>query len=570
MTHHYVVLHGGTVLTLDGARPSDAATRALGRGDLPDAAGRRATAICYAHDRILAVGTDAEVLALAGRDTLVVDLRGRCVVPGFVDPHAHPLWEGVSAARPSLVGTPDLASALRALAGHAACLEVDAWLVARYDHGPWPEARHPTRGELDRAVPDRPVVLVHRSGHAVTANSLALALAGIDPPGPAAGDRAAGDRAALVERDGDGSPTGILSGSDAWGCFAGALPPLGRDQAADALRLAGRALAADGVTAVTDADLGATAPLAVELAAYAAAVTSGTLPQRVAVLPGLVRLAPAVDIPPPSPAEWAAGIPGTARGRLGPAGTKLYADGALTTRDAWLAAPYADDPAGAGHPAADPAELAERIRRAAAAGWVVATHAIGDAAIDAALAAYAMTPPPPATRHRLEHAMLLAPVQVEAVARAGVATVVQPEFVAWAGDVYRARLGDARASRILPYAELLAAGVPLAFSSDRPVVAGSPLAGIRAAIRLAGPSGRRLSDAPAPSVAEALHAWTAAGAGLMGVGDEAGRLAPGYPADLVILSGDPTAVPADAWASGEDAIEIVATLIAGHVVFGAL
>ena len=89
MTHHYTILHGGTVLTLDGALPTDAASRAAGSG-VPDAAGRRATALCYAHDRILAVGDDAEILALAGPDSVVVDLRGRAVLPGFVEPHAHP------------------------------------------------------------------------------------------------------------------------------------------------------------------------------------------------------------------------------------------------------------------------------------------------------------------------------------------------------------------------------------------------------------------------------------------------------------------------------------------------
>ncbi|HEY5436532.1 MAG TPA: hypothetical protein VIK13_14975, partial [Candidatus Limnocylindrales bacterium] len=84
MTHHYTILHGGTVLTLDGALPTDAASRAAASG-APDAAGCRATALCYAHDRILAVGDDAEILALAGPDSVVVDLRGRAVLPGFVE-----------------------------------------------------------------------------------------------------------------------------------------------------------------------------------------------------------------------------------------------------------------------------------------------------------------------------------------------------------------------------------------------------------------------------------------------------------------------------------------------------
>ena len=179
MTHHYTVLHGGTVLTLDGALPTDAATRAAGAVGVPDAAGRRATAICYAHERILAVGTDEEMLALAGPDSTVVDLRGRAVVPGFVEPHAHPYWEGVVAGM-ALVAGRERRAALRAVPGAGEHLPPDAWLVARYDPTGWDRPDDPTRDDLDRAVPDRPVLLAHVSGHGVAANSLALAIAGID------------------------------------------------------------------------------------------------------------------------------------------------------------------------------------------------------------------------------------------------------------------------------------------------------------------------------------------------------------------------------------------------------
>jgi predicted amidohydrolase YtcJ len=103
MTHHYTVLHGGAVLTFDGALPTDAASRDAGAG-APDAGGRRATALCYAHERILAVGGDAEILALAGPDSNVVDLQGRAVLPGFVEPHAHPYWEGFVAGMALLAG----------------------------------------------------------------------------------------------------------------------------------------------------------------------------------------------------------------------------------------------------------------------------------------------------------------------------------------------------------------------------------------------------------------------------------------------------------------------------------
>ena len=560
MTHHYTVLFGGIVVTFDGARPTDVATLAVGDRDVQDAGGRRASAVCYAHERILAVGGDEEMLALAGPDSHVVDLRGRAVLPGFVEPHAHPYWEGLVAGMRLLAGRQRRA-ALKALPGGAERLDPDAWLVARYDPTGWDRPDDPTRDDLDRAVPDRPVLLAHVSGHAVTANSLALALAGVDAATPGVPGRL------LVEVDASGEPTGILRGPDAWDRIAAAMPPPTSTDGHAALARAAARLAADGVTSVADADVGSTAGVAAEMAAWGEALQAGTMPLAVSLLPGLARIAPAPGDPVPSPADLAALLPEDVRARVRLSHVKLKADGALTTRTAWLRDPYADAPH-AGGPVHDPAALAERIRRAAAAGWASATHAIGDAAVAAVLDAYAAapapnagggTPAPPGAAHRIEHAMLLDDDLVARLAASGVTAVVQPEFLAWAGPTYRARLGAERAGRLLPFSRLLAAGIPTAFSSDRPVVPGAPLAGVRAALR----------HDPALSAAEALHAWTVAGAAALG-DDDAGCLAVGRRSDLVILSGDPTAVPRDAWARGTDRIRVEATVAAGHTVHGTL
>jgi predicted amidohydrolase YtcJ len=554
MTHHYTVLHGGTILTFDGARPTDAASRTSGEPGVHDAAGRRATAICYAHDRILAVGDDAEVLALAGPDSHVVDLRGRAVLPGFVEPHAHPYWEGFVAGMRLLAGR-ERRAALKALPGGAERLEPDAWLVGRYDPTGWDRPDDPTRDDLDRAVPDRPVLVAHVSGHAVAANSLALALAGIGVGTPDVPGRSA------IERDETGEPTGILRGPDAWDRVASGMPaPTAADGQAALARAAAR-LAADGVTSVADADLGSTAGLAAELAAWGEAITSGAMPLAVSLMPGLVRIAPAPDDAVPSPADIAAGLPDAARDRVRLTHVKLKADGALTTHTAWLRAPYEDAPH-AGGPVHDPSALAERIRGATAAGWAVATHAIGDAAVIAVLDAYAAAAayaPDPAHPHRVEHAMLLDGDLIARLAASSATAVVQPEFLAWAGATYRARLGEERAARLLPFAALLAAGIPMPFSSDRPVVPGAPLDGVRAALR---------HDSEL-SVAEALHAWTTAGAAALG-DDDAGRLEVGRRSDLVILSRDPTVVPTRAWARGDDGIAVIATIAGGRLVAGRL
>ena len=519
---------------------------------MPDAAGRRATAICYAHERILAVGSDEEMLALAGPDSHVVDLRGRAVLPGFVEPHAHPYWEGFVAGM-ALVAGRERRAAIRAIPGATEHLDPDAWLVARYDPTGWDRPDDPTRDDLDRAVPDRPVLLAHVSGHAVTANSLALALAGVDAATADVPGRF------LVERDASGEPTGIVRGPDAWDRFAAAMPPPTVEEGRAALARAAARLAADGVTSVADADVGSTAGVEAEMAAWGDALATGAMPLAVSLLPGLARIAANPGDPVPSPADLAALLPEEVRSQVRLSHVKLKADGALTTRTAWLRAPYEDAPH-AGGPVHDPAALAERIRRAADAGWATATHAIGDAAVTAVLDACAAAPAPaPGAPHRIEHAMLLDDDLLARLAASGVTAVVQPEFLAWAGPTYRARLGEERAGRLLPFSRLLAAGIPVVFSSDRPVVPGAPLAGVRAALR---------HDA-ALSAAEALHAWTAAGAATLG-DDAAGRLEVGARTDLVILSGDPTAVPRDAWARGADGIRVEATVAAGRVVHGAL
>jgi predicted amidohydrolase YtcJ len=441
--------------------------------------------------------------------------------------------------------------AIRAVPGAAQHLEPDAWLIARYDPTGWDRPDDPTRDDLDRTVPDRPVLLAHVSGHAITANSMALALAGLgraaeDVPGRMA-----------IERDGAGEPTGILRGPDAWDRIAAAMPAPTPAEGRAALARAAIRLAADGVTSVADADVGSTAGVAAELAAWGEAIATGGMPLAVALMPGLVRIAAAVSAGVPSPTDIAAALPEAVRARVRLSHVKLKADGALTTHTAWLRAPY-DDAPHAGGPVHEPAALAERVRRAIEGGWAVATHAIGDAAVAAVLDAYAAAPAPPYP-HRLEHAMLLDADLVARLAASGAAAVVQPEFLAWAGATYRARLGEERAARLLPFEALLRAGIPMPFSSDRPVVRGAPLDGVRAALR----------HDPALSIAEAFHAWTAAGAAVLG-DDDAGRLEVGRRSDLVILSRDPASVPRAAWARGDDGIAVVATIVGGRLVAGRL
>ncbi len=254
--------------------------------------------------------------------------------------------------------------------------------------------------------------------------------------------------------------------------------------------------------------------------------------------------------------------------RIGPA--KVFTDGALTTRTAFLRAPFSDSADNLGTAVWTPEELEFMVAKAHAAGWQIAAHAIGDAAIDLCLDAYGKAQakhPRLDARHRIEHAMLLWPDQIGRMARLGVLPVYQPEFIARFGDSYRAGLGEARAHRLMPYAETANAGLPLIFGSDLPVVPGAPLDGLAAACLRRTPSGDVLGPNQCVSALDALHAYTSGAAYSVFAEEDRGRIAPGHRADFVVLDGDPMTLPPDEWA---DDLRVRVTILGGNVVYGEL
>lgn len=491
-----------------------------------------------------------------------VDLRGLVVVPGFNDCHMHVLGlgltlMGVDVSPASGVSSPaELRERLRSWAAEHP--EV-AWIRGYgYNQNVFPNAEHVRRADLDAAVEDRPVTLFHVSGHAAVANTLALRNADIvaetpDPPG------------GTVVRDEAGVPTGLLLES-AIGLITRAIPPLTRAEKTEAILRACRSLAAKGVTSACDMGVGGPA-LEDDLAAYRSAVEQGA-PVRITLCPETTELWDAERIPPRTELEAAWGLPFEGASlpgsvRLGP--LKLYADGALTTRTAAVSEPYVDG-AGTGMLLHEPEELSALIACGHRQGWQIATHAIGDRAIEVVLGAYEQAlraHPDPDRRHRIEHAMMTTPEQARRMGSAGVAAVLQPEFLARLGDAYVLGLGAERAARLNPVRTLLDCGVPLAFSSDCPVVPGAPLDGIRAAIRRTTPSGRALGPEQSCWVAEALAAYTRGAAFACRDEQAVGCIRKGFRADLVVLSSLPdtegevsvlAVMSGGLWVHGEDFI----------------
>ena len=314
-----------------------------------------------------------------------------------------------------------------------------------------------------------------------------------------------------------------------------------------------------GITSAVDATPGVSAwDSAAEIPAYHEAAESGALTVRCTLMMTLAYLASLDAVPAPgeltAETDWV---------RIGPA--KIFTDGALTTRTAFLRSPFTgSDSLGTAVWAAD--ELNHMVVRVHEAGWQIAAHAIGDAAIDLCLDAYGKAQgrrPRPDARHRIEHAMLLWPDQVGRMARLGVLPVYQPEFLMRFGDAYAAALDGARAARLMPYAETQAAGLPLVFSSDLPVVPGHPLDGVAAATLRRVPSGQTLGAGHRVSVRDALTAYTAGAAYSVFLEADRGRIAPGRRADFVVLDGDPLSLPPDEWAQS---LSVRATVAGGAIV----
>jgi predicted amidohydrolase YtcJ len=512
-----------------------------------------ATAMVWRDARILAVG-EADALSARYPSAKRIDGHGALVIPGFNDCHCHILAYGLDlgVANLSPEHVPDIPSLVAQLRRWADEHPDAAWITGGfYDQNGMAERRHPTRYDLDRVSAEKPVFIEHTSKHGGVANSVALRIAGItretpDPPG------------GTIERDTQGEPTGVLLES-AVDLVTTYQPPPSHAQRVQAVHLAAQAMAEKGITAATDASTG-WSDLQAEIAAYAQAVNEGA-PLRITLM--ILASALRRDGAWMHPQDVRTGSDDV---RIGIA--KVFSDGALTTRTAALKEPFVDTGT-TGMLLHSEEELGEYVMGAHRAGWQIATHAIGDRAIETVLRLYAQALeayPRANARHRIEHCMLLDDTLIARLRDLGVVAVLQPEFIARLGDAYRDGLGEERARRLNRVTSLLKAGVSVAFSSDCPVVPGAPLDGIGAAIERKTPSGVVLGEAERVDALTAIRLYTRGSA--YSVQDEGctGSLSAGKRADFVVLNRDPASTPVQEW---ED-VRVVATVFGGRVVAGRL
>jgi predicted amidohydrolase YtcJ len=504
-----MILENGVVRTMDSSLPT-------------------ARALAIAGDRIAgAVGTHET--ALASPD--VVDLRGRCVLPGFTDSHTHFATWALARGEVRLEDTRSLEEAVARIRDAVGAVRPGGWLRGRgWRSGDWSPSVEPTRQTLDEVTGDIPTALLARDSHSLWLNSAALARANGDL-------RVSGG---VVEVDERGEPTGVLREESAWH-FRDTAIEIADDEYVEAMREGMGIANRRGVTAVHDKDgwLGA-------LRFWQRLDADGSLSLRVWQSVPHHQLESLADLG----IRSRFGHPMLRLGYL-----KAFMDGTLGSQTARMLD-------GSGVEITSREELADIVRRAARAGFPIGVHAIGDRANRDALDAFQETRAdwqPFGLRHRIEHAQILAEEDVGRFAELGIAASVQFSHAPSDRDLAE-RFWTGETHRAYAWRALWDAGTVVANGSDAPIEELDPWAGIVAGVL------RTLDQRPAwhpeqaVTVEEALTATTVNPAWLAGDERRRGKLLPGYLADLVVLDRDPLAIPPDELRD----VHVVAAMVGGR------
>jgi predicted amidohydrolase YtcJ len=519
-----LLLVNGNILTMDG--------------------GRTAGAVEFRAGRVARVGSTDELRRDAAPGIKTIDLGGLTVVPAFTDAHAH-IWKigHLLTTMLDLRNTASLDDLVSQVRRRSSQMPAGRWLLGRgFNEVAMPERRKPTRADLDRAAPDRPVALTRTCGHIYAVNSVALTLAGITattqaPPG------------GVIEHDEAGQPNGLLH-ETAMGLINRVMPPPSSADYEQMIEAALRHQLSLGITA--SADCGVVPEL---LEVYREMDRRGALPARVLVMP-LRRVdgrADAVALPHQHVSD-----------KLRVDTVKFLADGGLSGATAALSVRYrhADTK---GTLRFEKRELLELCQESHAAGWRIATHAIGDVAIDLVLSIYeSLGAHPKGFRHRIEHFGLPDPDQLRRAARMEVISVPQTIFLYALGANFLEMLPDSFLPRTYPVRSMLDAGLTVALSSDAPVVEDdNPLTGMYAAIARRTKDGRVIQPEQAITAQEALYGYTMAGAIASGESSIRGSITPGKWADVAVLSSDPLTVSAEALCD----VKVEMTFLAGDLFY---
>lgn len=507
--------------------------------------------------KVLATGSNADILDLKGPSTEVIDLEGRFASPGLIDNHLHLIATGIAMgfvdATPA--AAPTLAALLQRISERAATTPKGTWVRSRgYDQVKLDTGRHPTREDLDRAAPDHPVLLTRACGHVSIANSRALELAGITEATPVPDGGVIGVT--------DGRLNGLLA-ENAQNLVKSAMPEATTEELIDGIERGGKHLLAFGITSCMDAAVGHVAGFA-EIQAYEMAKLAGRLPVRV----WLTLLGdPGVSIVEDS---WRAGLlSGSGDDMLRVGGVKVFLDGSAGGRTAWMTKPYEGEPDNIGVQMLPDDVVYAAVKDYHDRGYQMVCHAIGDGAIEQLITAYEKAladNPDPDRRHRIEHCGFSTPQQHARMKAAGILPAPQMAFIHDFGDSYIAVLGEERGRPSYPIGTWMRLGLKPSTGSDSPVCSPDPFPNLHAMITRQTGKGTVMEASEKLGREEALQAFTEYGAYSQKAEAVKGRLVPGQWADIAVFDNDLLEAPTDTILSGT---RCLLTLLAGRVVHDA-
>lgn len=490
-----------------------------------------AEAVAVKKDRILSVGNTSEIASFKGPRTTVVDLKGRLLMPGFIDAHVHLAGYGanrlhINCKFPQVKSIGDIKQKVRerALARRPGTDQDSIkWIRGwGYDQLKLEEKRHPTRFDLDEVCPDIPVLLMRTCGHIAVVNTKVLEMAGItrDTRDPTGGK---------FDRDESGMPNGVLR-ETAMSCVIGlSAPP--HEEIVSAIEAGSRDFLSRGITSVHEAGV-----LLPQMRAFFEAVDSGRAKVRVYAMLGY-------SDPSYQQSFFSTGVSttfGDHRLKIGP--IKLMADGSSSGPTAATRQPYAIDPDDRGILYLTQQQICAQFAEAHRSRFQVTAHAVGDQAVEMVINGieYAMHAfPRKDARHRIEHCAMTDNDLRHRIRDLGIIPVLQPVFFHEFGDGYVRNYGRARAEQMFAAASFLKLGVVFAMSTDCPVTFPDPMLNVYTAITRRTMTGDVVGPDERISVSDALYAYTMGGAFASFEERVKGSIEPGKLADLVVLSGNP-------------------------------
>ena len=501
---------------------------------------QRAEAMAVRADRIVALGTDSDVLKLKGSSTNVIDLRGHFVMPGFNDAHMHLVEAGFKQITVNLTGVHSIEEFRERIRQQAESAAPTEWITGfGWDETLWRPSDLPTRWDIDEVTADHPVFLRRTDGHVAVANTLALKLAHLtsDTKDPNGGE---------IVRDALGAPNGVLR-ETAQDLVSSAIPAPPPEKLREAIEAALKDIARSGITSVQDFSDDSAAGGWKDFKIFEQLESEGKLTVRISEWLPFNEPLQVLE-------ERRAAHP-LSDSMLHTGMLKAFMDGSLGSHTAAMLQPYADDPKNSGLPQYEQSKLNEMAKERLAAGFQLGFHGIGDKGVQMALDAFAEAEKDARAkgvkaldgsdnyRPRVEHAQVTNPVQVARFKELNAIASMQPchllTDIHWA----ESRLGPQRAQHSYAWAEFLNHGVKLAFGTDSPVEPVSPFRGLYAAITRKNENGNQeYYPAQKLTIEQAIAAYTRGSAYAEFAEKEKGTLAAGMLADFVVLDRDLTAI----------------------------